>query len=162
MTVNVIPSPVLSDGMVYLASGFRGSALVAVDLDKAEGDITGTDAVVWSLDRDTPYTPTPVLYQGNLYFTKVNSNILTVVDAKTGEQRYQTRIDGLGDVFASLVAANGNIYITGREGTTTVIKAGNSYEVVSINELDDMFDASIAMVGDEIYLRGRNLYRISK
>ena len=62
VTTNAIPTPVTAEGIVYLMSGYRGNQLYAVDLSKARGDITGTDAIVWSLDRDTPYVPSPVLH----------------------------------------------------------------------------------------------------
>ena len=162
MTRNVIPTPVEMDGVVYIMSGFRGSALQAIELSKARGDITASDAIVWSMDRDTPYTASPLLYEGRLYFLKVNSNILTVVNAKSGEQLYQARLEGLGDVFSSPVGADGRVYITDRDGNTIVISSGDELNVLSTNSLDDAFDASMAVVGDEIYLRGRNLYRVSE
>ena len=44
-----------------------------------------------------------------------------------------------------------------------VIKLGAEYEEIATNQLDDGFDASMAIVGDEIYLRGReNLYCIAE
>ena len=162
MTRNVIPSPVAADGIVYVMSGFRGSALQAISLDAARDDITGSDAVLWEFDRDTPYTPSPLLYEGVLYFMKVNSNILTTVDAATGERHYQQRLTALGDVFSSPVAAAGRVYITGRRGTTVVLESGPDFNVVATNSLDDEFDASMVVVGSEIYLRGRHLYRISE
>ena len=80
MTTNAIPTPVLHDDrMVYIMSGFRGSKLVAIDLKQAQGDITDGDAVVWSLERNTPYVPSPLLLEDTLYFLKSNSGILTAV-----------------------------------------------------------------------------------
>src|SRR3970282_1386161 len=64
LTMNAIPSPVYADGVMIAMSGFRGNDLKAVRLADARGDITGTDAILWSLDRDTPYVPSPVLYDG--------------------------------------------------------------------------------------------------
>lgn len=162
MTRNVIPSPVAAAGLVYVASGFRGSALQAIRLGAARGDIDGTEAIVWAMDRDTPYTPSPVLYRGTLYFLKVNSNILSAVDAASGTVHYQERLEGLGDVFSSPVAAAGRVYVTDRRGRTAVLADGPSLKILAVNALDDEFDASAAIVGDEIYLRGRNLYRISR
>ncbi|MCK4746046.1 MAG: PQQ-binding-like beta-propeller repeat protein, partial [Bacteroidales bacterium] len=73
LTRNVIPSPVYAEGMLYLMSGFRGSALLAIDLSKATGDITNSGAIVWRHDQNTPYTPSPVLMDDKLYFLKVNN-----------------------------------------------------------------------------------------
>lgn len=162
MTRNVIPSPVEANGVAYVMSGFRGSALRAIRLDAAHGDISGSDAVLWKMDRDTPYTPSPLLYQGVLYFMKVNSNILSVVDAASGERYYQQRLEALNDVFSSPVGAAGRVYITGRRGTTVVLASGPESRVLAANSLDDAFDASMVVVDHEIYLRGRNLYRISE
>ena len=85
MTDNVIPSPVHGNGMVYLMSGFRGYKILAVGLEGAKGDVTGTDSVIWSYDKDTPYVVSPLLYDGVLYFFKVLSPILSALDARTGE-----------------------------------------------------------------------------
>ncbi len=161
MTRNTIPTPVSEGGIVYLTSGFRGSALLAIQLSAARGDVTGSEAIVWDHDRDTPYVPSPLLYGGILYLLKGNTGILSAFDAMTGERHYQQRLEGLGNIYASPVGADGRVYITDRKGTTVVVKAGSKPEVLATNSLEDDFDASMAVVGDEIYLRGSRLYRIS-
>lgn len=162
VSLNAIPTPVGSDGMVYVTSGFRDFVLHAVDLAAAQGDITDSDAIVWSLDRDTPYVSSPLLYEDTLYFLKSNSGILSSFEAKTGKTHYVERLEGLMNVFASPVAAGGRVYIASREGATAVVQSGPKFSLLGVNELDDGFDASPAVVDDEIYLRGRRyLYRIS-
>ena len=61
LTANSIPSPVAANGYAYLMSGFRGSDLRAIHVAHAMGDISGSDAVVWEYNRDTPYVPSPLL-----------------------------------------------------------------------------------------------------
>ena len=162
MTANAIPSPVSSDGVVYLISGFRGSALLAVRLADAKGDITGKPAIVWSYDKDTPYVPSPLLYQDALYFLKVNSGVLTRIDTKTGKPSYTERLEKVSNVYASPVAAAGRVYVTGRDGVTAVVDAGPGLKVLATNSVADAVDASPALVDGEIYLRGlKYLYRIS-
>ena len=164
LTMNPIPSPVSADGLVYLMSGFRGNSLKAIRFADAKGDITGTPAVVWTLERDTPYVASPLLYDGILYFLKDRVNLLTALDAKTGTPHYTTqRIEGIpGQVFASPVGAAGRIYVLGQEGTTVVLKHGKALEPIATNKLDDKFDASPALVDKEIYLRGyKRLYCIA-
>jgi len=162
LTMNPIPSPVAADGLVIATSGFAGNDLKAVRLADAHGDITGSSAIVWSLNRDTPYVPSPLLYDGMLYLLKTNSAILSVFDAKTGTPHYQLqRLTNLGEVFSSPVGAAGRVYITDRNGTTLVVRHGPKFEVLASNHLDDGFDASATLVDDEIYLRGyRYLYSI--
>jgi outer membrane protein assembly factor BamB len=164
MTVNAIPTPVHLDGLVIVMSGFRGNALLAIRLDGATGDVTGSDSIVWSLDRDTPYTPSPLLYGDQLFFLKTNHGILSSYNAKTGEQYFgPVRLEKTPNIYASPVGAAGRVYIAGRDGGVVVIEKGPEFKVLAVNELDDGFDASPAIVDNEIYLRGKqHLYRISK
>ncbi|HEY0874528.1 MAG TPA: PQQ-binding-like beta-propeller repeat protein [Vicinamibacterales bacterium] len=163
LTMNPIPSPVSADGMVYLMSGFRGNSLKAVRIADAKGDITDSPAVVWTFDRDTPYVPSPLLYDGLLYFLKGNTGVLSVFDAKTGKPHYQLqRVETTPNVFASPVGADGKVIILGQDGSAAVLKHGPTYEVIATNRLDDKFDASPALVDNEIYLRGyRYLYCVA-
>jgi outer membrane protein assembly factor BamB len=149
--------------MVYLTSGFRGNALLAVKLSAAKGDLAGTPAIAWRYDQDTPYVPSPLLYQDGLYFLKHNSGILTRLDASSGQKDFTERLEGIDNVYASPVGAAGRIYVVSRGGATAVLEAGRVPKVLALNTLDDGFDASPAVAGDELYLRGRrHLYRIAE
>jgi outer membrane protein assembly factor BamB len=154
LTMNAIPSPVFENGTAILMSGFRGNSLKAIKLAEAKGDITGTPAIQWTLERDTPYVPSPLLYDGILYFLKSNNGILSVFDATTGQPHYQLQRLDAPEVFASPVGAAGRVYITSRDGKTTVLKHGKTFEVLGINTLSDGFDASPALVDNEMFMRG--------
>ncbi len=155
LTRNVIPTPVYAGGLLYLMSGFRGSALLAIDLSKARGDITDAEAVVWKHDQDTPYTPSPVLMEGRLYFLKGNNGYLTCLDAYDGTVYYSSqKLEGIGNIFTSPLGVDGRIYITGINGNTCVVKHGDEFEVLSVNPISDTFYASPVVIGDELYLRG--------
>ena len=164
LTANPIPSPVAMDGLVILTSGFRGNDLQAVKLAEAKDDITKSPAIAWTLERDTPYVPSPLLYDGILYLLKGNTGVLSTFDAKTGQPHYQLqRLDATPNVFASPVGAAGRVYVAGQEGTTAVLKAGPAFEVLATNKLDDGFNASPALVDNAIYLRGKRfLYCIAE
>ena len=154
-TVNAIPSPVADRRFVYVMSGYRGSHAVAVPVD-ADGDVTGSDTLRWTRSRGTPYVPSPLLLEDRLYYTAVNNSVLTCVDVETGELVYgPERLPGIANLYASPVAANERIYLTSREGATAVIAAGDRFEVLATNQLDDGFDASPAIVGTQMFLRGR-------
>ena len=164
LTANSIPSPVAANGHVYLMSGFRGSAFRAVHLAKATGDITDSSAIVWEYNRDTPYVPSPLLYKGIIYFLKSNSGILTAFNVETGVAYYgPQRLQGVSGVYASIVGASDRVYIAGRGGTVNVIQHGSEFKVLAENKLDDSFNASPAIVGSELYLRGgQHLYCIAE
>lgn len=162
-TVNAIPSAVASQDRVFVMSGYRGNALQALRLDRS-GDLTGTDGIVWSHAKSTPYVPSPLLVSDTLYFISNNSALLSAFDAVTGKAHFEAeRLDGLNGVYASPVAADGRIYVVGRDGNTAVLRQGPRLEILSKNHLDDGFDASPAIVGRQIFLRGRqSLYCISE
>jgi outer membrane protein assembly factor BamB len=152
MTVNCIPSPVARDGVVYCMSGYKGAAAVAVSLD-AKGDVP--DKVLWKLDHGTPYVPSPLLAGERLYFTLRNEPILTSVDAASGKVIInQARLNALRNLYASPVAAAGRIYLSDRAGTTMVIKQSDKLEVLAINKLGETLDASPAVAGKQLFLRG--------
>jgi outer membrane protein assembly factor BamB len=162
LTPNSIPTPVYGDGLLYLTSGFRGNALMAVKVAEAKGDLSTGSAIAWRYDQDTPYVPSPLLYGGGLYFLKSNSGILTRLDAKTGAKQFTERVATLQNVYASPVAADGRVYVVDRGGAVAVLEAGPALKVLAVNTLDDGFDASPALVDGELYLRGRrHLYAIA-
>ena len=164
LTANSIPSPVAADGYVYLMSGFRGSDLQAIHLAQATGDITDSEAIVWRHNRDTPYVPSPLLYKDTIYFISSNKGILSALNIKTGGPFYgPERLKGVSGVYASIVGAGDRVYIAGRNGTVNVIQHGSEFKVLAENKLDDSFNASPAIVGSELYLRGtHHLYCIAE
>jgi len=165
MTGNVIPSPVADKETVFCMSGFRGSALRAIRLDAAKGDITDKpEAIAWSRKKGTPYVSSPLLVDGLLYYLEANRGILTCVDAATGGVRYEgQKLEGVQKVYASPVGAADRVYITARDGLTVVIRKGPVFEVLARNKLDEQISASAALVGGELLLRGyTSLYCIAR
>ncbi len=164
LTRNAIPSPVAAKGTVYLMSGFRGNALQAVSLASATGDIRGSDAIAWEFNRDTPYVPSPLLSDGILYFLKSNDGILSAFNTETGEAHYgPVRLKGVSGVYASIVGAADRLYVAGRNGVVNVVQQGPEFKILAENTLDDSFNASPAIIGNELYLRGgKYLYCIAE
>jgi outer membrane protein assembly factor BamB len=119
------------------------------------GDISESETILWQRDRGTPYIPSPLLYDGLLYYNQSNQSILTCVDSKTGETVFgPERIGQLSNIYASPVGASGRVYITGRDGTTLVIQRSRTLTELATNRLDDRFDASPALAGKQLFLRG--------
>jgi len=161
MTANVIPQPVYQDGILYLMSGFRGNAMLAIRVAGAEGDITDSDAVVWKYDgKETSYTPSPALINNRLYFIRSNNGYLSCFNVKTGEEIYSgQKLEGTGSIFTSPLAAGGRIYIVGQQGTSYVIQEGTEFKILAKNVLDDNFVSSPVAIGKTLYLRGyQHLY----
>ena len=160
-TANAIPTPVADRDTVYVTSGFRGHALLAIALGRS-GDLTDSDAIRWKHDKSTPYVPSPLLVDNFLYFLANNDAKLSCFDARTGQAQFEAQaLEGLFSIYASPVAAKDRIYVLGREGTCVVIKKGPELEILATNKIEDKTDASLALAGNELFVRGRaNLYCI--
>ena len=159
---NVCASPVAANGIVVIGSSYEIKAMFAVRLDGAKGDITGSENVLWFRNQRTPYVPSPLIYQNKVYFFRHYQGVLTQVDLETGEEEIGPfRVNGLREIYASPVAANDKIYLTGRSGVTLVISHSELPRLLSANRLEDSFSASPALVGNDLVLRGENsLYLI--
>jgi outer membrane protein assembly factor BamB len=150
---NVIPAPVILGDVVYVMSGHRSPNLLAIRLGR-EGNLTGTDAILWTNDRGNAYTASPVLHEEKLYFV-TDSGMLTCLNARTGEAYYrQQRLPKPYNFKASPVGANGKLYLATEDGDVVVVKMGEKYEVLATNTLPDQtFIATPAIAGGSLYLR---------
>jgi len=152
-TVNVIPSPIVVGDVVFCMSGYQSAVAYAIRLD-AKGDLTDTDQPLWIHRQGTPYVPSPLAYGGQIYFTAQNTSVLTCLDMATGKPIFERqRLPGLGNVYASPVAAADRIYFTDRDGKTVVLKHGPQLEVLATNDLGEPIDASPIIVGKQLFLR---------
>jgi outer membrane protein assembly factor BamB len=164
LSSNIVASPVAAGGVVYAGSSYDTRAMLAVKLDGAKGDITGTGQVLWSRRRGTPYVPSPLLYGDTIYNLQHYQGVVVRIDAKTGkDQGEPVRLAHLRDVYASPVGAAGRVYVTSRDGVTQVMSHEAVPKVLATNRLDDSISASAALVGRELFLRGEKaLYCVAE
>ena len=164
LTRNVIPSAVTNSKWVFCTSGFSGNKLVAIELGH-EGNLDGTDAIKWQTGaRTTPYVPSPLLYGDKIYVLFNNNAVLSCYNTQTGKPYYESQnIAGARGYYASPVGAADKVYLASQNGATVVIKNSDTYEVLATNKLDDQFDASPAVVGKQIILKGhKSIYCIEE
>jgi len=162
-TVRPVATPVAGNGFVFVGSGFQGAFLGAFRLD-GRGDITGTDKVAWTINKNMSDMASPLLSNGRIYFHKGKDGMLSCCDAATGKLHYSAqRLEGLaGQVYASPVAAGGHIYLTATNGTTVVIKDSDKLDIVATNALGEWIGGTPAPVDNELFIRTeKNLYCIS-
>ncbi|HET7113237.1 MAG TPA: PQQ-binding-like beta-propeller repeat protein [Pyrinomonadaceae bacterium] len=157
---NAIPSPVANSEMVYLVAGFPAKIAMAIRLG-GSGDLTGTPNVPWQHAKGTAYVPSPILYGDYLYLT-TDRGILTCIDAKTGEIKYEGgRIPIPATFTASPVAFDGKILMTSEDGDTFIVKAGPKHEIIGTNSVGEPVYASPAIADGRIYIRGeKHIYAI--
>jgi outer membrane protein assembly factor BamB len=162
-----IPMPFAYEGLLYINGG-RGGLLVALrpgaagDISLGKGESSNT-YVVWSQARSGTYLPSPVAYEGGVY-SLTETGILSRFDAKTGTLTYKTRIDPAATAFTtSPWAYNGKLFCLSEEGQTFVIATGAEFKLLHVNELDDMAQASPALVGERLLIRTEHrLYSIRR
>lgn len=161
-TINAIPSPVQFGDFVVCMSGYKGAASYAIPLNST-GDLTGSNRFVWTYHTGTPYVPSPTVSGNRLFFTGGNNDILTVLNLETGKPIIEKQRLGIGNTYASPLAAGGKVYFVGREGTTVVISGDAKAEILAKNVISDTFDASPVVVGNQLLLRSwSKLYSIQE
>ena len=162
MSYEVIPTPVVGYGMVFCSSGRAGPTLAIKPGGK--GDVTRSH-VAWSTQRGSPFVPSPILYQSQLYMVNDMASIVTSFDATSGKTLWQGRLgvarrEGFS---ASPVAVDGKVFFTNDDGETFVLKAGPVFELLHVNNLNERVLASPALVDGRWYFRtDRALYAIGK
>ena len=167
MSGTPVPTPFAYNGLLYINGG-RGRPLFAIR-PGAAGDIslgkdqTSNEYVVWSAPRSGTYLPSSIAYEGAVY-TLTETGILSRFDAKTGKQIYKTRIDPRATAFTtSPWAYNGKLFCLSEEGQTFVITTGDEFKLLHVNELDEMAQATPALVGERLLIRTEHkLYSIRR
>ncbi|MFC1552001.1 PQQ-binding-like beta-propeller repeat protein, partial [Candidatus Latescibacterota bacterium] len=160
-----IPSPVADTSMLFAGNQTRrdgGGTLFAVKAG-ASGDITPEEGestsagVAWSAPDAGLSNSSPLLYNGNVYVVHERSGFINCYDAKSGKPYYErTRIPNARAFWATPWAYNDKIFCLDDAGTTFVLKAGNEFNILYENKIDDKFWPSAALVDDTIILRGVN------
>jgi outer membrane protein assembly factor BamB len=151
-----IPSPYAWDGVLYVNGG-AGGALAALKPGATgtlapKPDGAPSEFVAWSVERAGTYLATQLAYDGALY-SITDLGVLSRYDAATGKLSYRARIEGGAAFTASPWAAGGKIFCLNEEGKTFVLGAGDRYELVRTNDLEEFSLATPALVGDRLLLR---------
>jgi outer membrane protein assembly factor BamB len=158
---NAVPSPVAGKGVVVLSAGYPAKIAMAVK-PGGSGDV-GTSQIAWTYAKGTAYVPSPILY-GDYVYLVTDKGLLTCLDARTGEVKYEGVRPPTGATFmASPVAFEGKILLFSEDGDTHVVKAGPQHELLRTNPLGEPIQASPAISQGSLFIRGaQHLYRIKR
>lgn len=133
-----------------------GGSIVQAIRGGGRGDVTKTH-MVWDLkkNRAPSNLASPLLVDGRLYMVK-RGGLCSSFDAATGETLWEVkRIQNLGDYFASPVAGDGKIYLTGENGFVVVLAQGPKLEILAKNDMGESCLATPALADGAIYIRTR-------
>jgi outer membrane protein assembly factor BamB len=150
-----VPSPVAAGGLIIGVQPRGGNDLFALKIDGASGTLS-KDHVAWTFRGPTPDVSTPLYYKGNLYVLDgQRKKMITCLNAKTGQQRWQGSIGGSGPWRASLTAADDKIYCINESSEVIVLAADpEKFEILSrINLEDSPVQASIAIAEGHLFIR---------
>jgi len=146
-----VPTPVVSDGLIYITNAHGQASPVYAIRDTATGDVslsgdaTSNAGVAWSVPRDGGYMCTPLVYRGIVYIVKYNG-VVSAFDAKTGERKYQQRLaEGKSAFTSSPVASDGKIYLASEDGHVYVLEAGPGFKVIAENDMGESVLATPAI-----------------
>ena len=161
MSSITIGTPYSAHDLLYVTSGYVGDQHRPIYAIRpgARGDIsleegaTSNDSIAWYQRKAAPYNPSTIVYGDHLY-TLLDFGFFTCHDAKTGEPVYgkQRLTRGVG-FTASPWAYRGRIFCLDEDGTTHVIRAGESFELEATNALDEMCMATPAMANGRLVIR---------
>lgn len=153
-----VATPLATPDLIVVPSA-KGGPVVGVKPDAQGAFAAGSPHEQWRRPKDTPDVASPLVYDGLLYLCRENG-LLICMDVKTGKELYNHRLHG-ATYRASPVYADGKVYCVARDGVTSVVKAGPTFELVAENRLPDDIAASVVVADGRIYLRGfKHLYAI--
>ncbi len=152
MLREVIPTPVVGQGLVFCTSGRAGPTLAI--RPGGRGDVTDTH-VEWKTARGSPFVPSPVLFGDYLYTVNDMSSIITCLNAKTGETVWQERLGRprREGISASPVVVDDKLFVTNDDGETFVLRTGAEFELLHTNDIGARTLASPALVDGTWYIR---------
>jgi outer membrane protein assembly factor BamB len=150
---SISPRPVVGHGLIFMSTSFMQAELLAFKYDRP-----GKPEIAWRFGRQAPSIPSPLLVGDEVYMVS-DKGIATCLDAHKGEVHWTERLPG--NYAASPLFADGRIYFCNREGLTTAIAPGTSFQQVGTGQLPGQILASPAAVGQALYIRtDQALYRI--
>jgi outer membrane protein assembly factor BamB len=155
---SVVPRPVYAHGMIFVSTGYDKPVALGIRVDGA-GDVTDTH-IVWRSEKFAPHNPSMVVVGDEIYMVADNG-VLTCADAKSGTVHYQERCTG--PISASILAADGKLYLQDEKGLGVVVKPGKTFQVIAKNDLAEKSLASYGVIGSDLLIRTeQNLWRIGK
>jgi outer membrane protein assembly factor BamB len=141
-------TPAFSATTVFSSGGFPEKGLRAIRGD-GKDNVTQSH-LTWKADKGITYVPSPLYHAGLLYMVN-DGGIATCIDAESGKQIWQERLQG--NFSASPVLVGDLLYATNEAGLTSIFKASRTFELVGTNAMQEPVMATPAVCGGQIFLR---------
>ena len=154
----LISTPVIYDGLVYIANGQdpeHGEGvghLYAID-PTMRGDITES-GMVWHYTDIRRSISTPSIRDGVLYIPDF-SGFVHALDAKTGEQIW--KYDMLAAMWSSTMLAGGKIYLGDEDGDMVILEEGREIKIISEINMGSSVYSTVVPANGVLYIATRNM-----
>ncbi|MDP7205711.1 MAG: PQQ-binding-like beta-propeller repeat protein [Pirellulaceae bacterium] len=151
-----IPSP--AGDLVVGISGHNGPAMAV--RTGGNGDVSATHQLWRTVEKNPQRVSSGVIDGKHLYIANANGTLDCLL-AGSGELVWKGRLGG--NLWGSMLLADGRIYLSNFDGDTFVVKAGEKFELLATNQLAEPLYAAPAVSGGAIFLRTyKHLYCIGR
>lgn len=143
------------------SSTFGGNRLYATSggLTAYEFGSGAEPNVAWRSKNQGMGNASPIV-AGDKVYTRNRQGVVTCLNTSDGKQVWRTRVGG--GHWATPIVAGDYMYVPDQDGTISVLKLGDEPEVVSSEQIADVFLGSPAVAGNAMYLRSdKKLYKIA-
>ncbi|HUN82028.1 MAG TPA: PQQ-binding-like beta-propeller repeat protein [Phycisphaerae bacterium] len=154
-----VPTPVVAHDLIYITNGHGMEMPVYAIQPSAKGKLkfkkgeNATEGIAYRLPMKGNYMQTPIVVGDYLYLCRDNG-VVTCVEAKTGQQKYQQRLgNGSSGFTASAVCCNDKLYFTSEDGDIYVVQAGPEFKQIEKNSMGDVCMATPAISDGVIFFR---------
>jgi outer membrane protein assembly factor BamB len=160
----VISTPVIVDGVVYIANGQdpeHGEGVghaYAIDGTK-RGDIT-KDGLIWHYDKIRRSISTPAIKDGLIYMADF-SGFLHCLDAKTGKPYWVH--DMFAAIWGSPFLIDDKVYLGDEDGDVTVLQHGKEMKVIAEQNMGSSVYSTVVPANGALFIMNRNqLYALAE
>ena len=146
----IAPSPVFSDGRLYVSADYVQVAAVDV----------ASQSIVWTNSDSIPGVASPIIHNG-FYFGGLGEGAIICLDAESGEELWYEVTDN--GFYSSPLRIGETIYLFDREGSTHVFEAsGEAFTGTMESTMGEPVLGTPALYKQGMIVRGEmNLYCIS-
>jgi len=132
-----------------------GGSIIQAIRGGGQGDVTKTH-VLWNLENRSPSNLSSPLVVGKKLFVVKAGGLSSCFEIEQGKTLWQLgRIRNLGDYYASPVAADGKIFVAGRNGFVVVLEDSPELKVLARNDMEAEVLATPSIADGRLYIRTR-------
>jgi outer membrane protein assembly factor BamB len=156
--IYAMPAVSASADVIVGISGHSGATMAVKP--GGTGDVTATHRLWRHAEKMPQRIGSGVLHEGRLYLADA-PGFVECLDARSGEILWKERL--AGNLWGSMLLADGKLYVSSLEGTTYVLAAAPRFQLLATNNIPEPTYAALAVSNGELFLRThQHLYCIGR